>query len=82
MEFKINFIFVVMLIFTILVTVYFIIEVVKGVLGNRIHNKYHNDKLYCHDCKLAYTSDEYIATHYKYCPECGKELQYFEDYKE
>lgn len=82
MEFKINFIFVVMLIFTILVTVYFIIEVVRGILSNRIHNKYQNDKLYCPDCKLSYTFDEYIATHYKYCPECGEELQYFEDYKE
>ena len=29
-------------------------------------------KLHCHDCKMSYTE----TPEFKYCPICGKELQY------
>lgn len=82
MEFKINFIFAVILIFTILCSVYFIYELIKAIRDQMIINKYHNRKLYCHHCKLAYTTNKYLAEHYKFCPECGRELQYMDESKE
>lgn len=82
MEFKINFIFIVVLIFTILCSIYFISELIKAISEEEINKKYHKEKLYCHHCRLAYTTNKYIATHYKYCPECGEELQYFDEYKD
>ena len=79
MEFKINFIFLVVLIFSILCSIYLVCSIIIAFIEKINCSKYHNEKLYCHHCKIAYTGNKYIAEHYNYCPECGKELQYFDE---
>ncbi len=63
-----------MLIFTILCTICFIYYLVKEIKDNLNSSKNMDKKLYCHDCKMSYTD----APEYKYCPLCGKELQYLD----
>ena len=81
MESKINFIFAVMLIFTILCIicfVYYLEKAIKEYLDSSKNKEYldssknKDKKLYCNDCKLSYT----YAPESKYCCICGKELQY------
>ena len=78
MESKINFIFTVMLIFTILSAICFVYYFIKAIKDNLNSSKNMDKKLYCHDCKLSYTD----APESKYCFICGKELQYIDEDKE
>ncbi len=84
MEFKVNFIFVVVVIFAVLCLVYFIYCLINAIREETTCKKYRNERLFCHNCKLAYNGNKYTAEHYKFCPECGQPLSYIEqeDYLE
>lgn len=82
MEFKIDFIFVVSIIYLVVFGLAVIIEAIKSIREDFLRKKYRSMKLYCNHCKLAFINDKYTVEHYKYCPECGKELQYLDNDKE
>ena len=68
MEVKINFIFTVILIFTVIVSIYFVYELVKAFKDTKSL-----DKKYCKRCDIAYTKT-FENEEYNYCPVCGEKL--------
>lgn len=56
----------------------FILLIIGRILDNRLERVHKNGRHHCNECKVSFCSD-YRDLTYKFCPLCGKELDYFKE---
>lgn len=56
----------------------FIILIISQIIDKRFERKFKNGKHHCNNCEVSFCSD-YEDLTYKFCPLCGKELNYFKE---
>lgn len=72
---------IVLLILNLLLLLFLFIKyIINKIVFNYLVNKNLFDKKFCNDCELGFTNPD--ETNYKYCPFCGKELDYHINFKE